>query len=99
MALDYKEIQIEDEPEQSMLVGRKNPNHSGGIITPVASVYRLLWPKKLFHTFPVELASSECFMLLLFNHNNKNNSDDSSNKILEVLEKKKVPYPPRDSNV
>lgn len=98
MALDSKEIQIEDEPEESMLVGRKNPNHSGGIITPVASVYRLFWPKKLFHTFPVELASSECFMLLL-NHNNKNNSDDSSNKILEVLEKKKAPYPPQDSNV
>lgn len=74
----------------------KNPNHSGGIITPVASVYRLLWPKKLFHTFSVELASSECFMLLLFNHNNKTNSDDSSNKIQEVLEKKKAQHPPRD---
>lgn len=78
---------------------KKNPNHSGGIITSVASVYRFLWPNKLFHTFSVEHASSECFMLLLFNHNIKNNSAKSSNKILEVLEKKKVHYPPQGSNV
>lgn len=75
----------------------KNPNHSGCIIPPIASMYRFLWPNKLFHTFSVAIASSECFMLLLFNHNNKNNSDNSS-KILEVLEKNKAHYPPQDSN-
>lgn len=88
-----------------MLVGRKNSEPRWQCFHPEASMQAFLGPHELVHTFSVEITSSECFMLLLLNHNNRNNghnsdnSDESSAEILEVLEQREGDCPPQKSNV